>query len=490
MNHVSEHPPTSYPDWLRMALYAMSLLQLLLLSISIPGHSMHIDEAWIGEQAYMLERDGHVHSDLFEGLAGHERETIVYHRLFVRAGSVAISLFSWNLWSLRLVSIVSSFLLCSLLWMFARRHLRWSTEEIVLLLSIFLLVPLNFLFIKIYRPEIMMSMFGFASYYALALSSRRSDARICIPAGVLAGCALLSHPYGLIFTAAGLGVLLWSRRWTGIAFFLVAALVSLVPYLYDIIDNLVLVQEQMTNPIVAGKTTFTLLSPLTNLLAEHQRLFRRPEIILVTILFLLSVILNVEGGRRNDKSFYIYALLLVLFLGALAQDKVVTRYAIPLLPFFCMEIALAARAELTKQKRPAYLRIPFLITLCLFVGYGIYYQVNDAFYTRGDVAGLNSRIGAHLTDGERVVGPMNLIFNQIERVDIIGLYLANKEEKNYLTLRRVLDFASRHNAGVIVFNRYATDEEQIVDLDSAVSVGTGFEVLHHDSDYTVLRLAR
>ncbi len=468
----------------RWTLPAIAGLLLLFLIATIPGYHLHIDEAWIGEQAYFLSRDGYVHSTLFEGFAGNEVRTVVYHRLFVLLGSWCVSLFGWSIGTLRVVPLAAGGLLLALMAHHMRRELGASWRTVALAIAIFLLIPLNFTYIKVFRPEMLMTLCGFAGYWALG-RFMQGGRRWNLPVAAIAGgMAALAHPYGAIFPLCGILMLLGGRRWRGAALFAAVAVLPAIPYIIDIATHYELFHRQISNPLVAEKTRFTILTPLLNLLEEHKRLFRKPEIILPTLLFILSLVAGV--GREGWRRFHlIYSVLLVMLLGAAAQDKVV-RYAIPLLPFFTIAIAVTAGEWIERPIGNRFWRAGFALVLVLFIGVGIDGVINDLRAEREHVPELNAAIAASIPPGTRCLAPMNFIFEQIGRYPIIALRYANMEQRNWLEVRAMLDFADRHRADAIIINTYATLDEGIIDLGTAgEDLARTFRIAASTPEYTL-----
>jgi hypothetical protein len=447
-------------------LTALLCCELLLLVASMPGRPMHIDEAWIGEQTYFLARDGHVHSNLFEGLAHHEERGVVYHRLFVTLGSWSIAAFDWGIGALRLVTVLSTAALLLAMAMYARRQACMSMPATLGALVIMLLIPIVFYHAKIYRPEILMTLLGFASYCMAELYGERRRPWEAVVAGLLAGAAAMAHLYGVMFILAGLYLLARRRAWGGAALFAGAALLPVIPYLIDIASHADIFREQISNPIAAKKTSFTLITPLANLAEEHKRLFRKPEIIPVVLLFIMSAVATWRAADRRSRLFLEYTLALVVLLGMASGDKLVTRYAIPLFPFFAIAIAGAAATLPGLLRRSRVYRWSFAAMMALFAGYGLWYQVREILGPTEDAAARNAKIALFLPPGARVAGPMNMIFNQIEGMHINGLYLAAKQHDGALTPERAVAFANAHGDEYIVTNDVMTDEERIVGMDS------------------------
>src|SRR5690349_4795212 len=99
---------TSFPGkWVFIVLG----IELLLVLASIPGHSLHGDEAWLGEQAYLKARDGYVHSNFFKGFNRQDELIVVYHRLFISTASALIDTIGFGLGTLRIIPIASGIFL-------------------------------------------------------------------------------------------------------------------------------------------------------------------------------------------------------------------------------------------------------------------------------------------------------------------------------------------------------------------------------------------
>jgi hypothetical protein len=458
---------------------------LLLLAASVPGYHLHIDEGWIGEQAYVLARDGYVHSNLFEGFAANDLRIVVYHRLFVLLGSWAVALFGWSIGSLRVVPLLSgALLLCAIGW-YMRRRMGASRETTAITIALFLLMPLNFTYIKVYRPEMLMALCGFAGYICLTLHLSRRRWYLAAAAAIAGTSAALAHPYGAIFPVASMIILLLTRDWRGAATFLLSGALPAIPYAIDIATHIEIFRAQISNQFVAEKTSFTILTPLLNLLNEHKRLFRKAETILPTILLIISLIVNARRSAPERRLLQRYTILLVILLGALAQDKV-TRYAIPLLPFFAIEIGMMIGEWVERPERYGRIcRWGLGVAMALFVGFGVHAVVADLGAAREQVADLNAAIASSIPPGTRCLAPVNFLFDEITRYPIVGLRYANMEHANRLTMAEAIDFADRHHTDAIIVNRYATLDEMIVDLDSAA---TGeFAVAARTGEYTVLR---
>ncbi len=137
---------------------------------------------------------------------------------------------------------------------------------------------------------------GFLSYYFLVKYSGTEEYWLAGAAVFFAGLAMLAHLNGSIFIATGLTVLLIRKKPLSCLLFCAMALIAFLPYLVDIYFHYQIFLIQISNPYIIAKMHFTFLKPFKNLLREHERLFRRPEIIIPSSLFFFNLIVN----RKNS----------------------------------------------------------------------------------------------------------------------------------------------------------------------------------------------
>ena len=470
----------------RRLLYALLGLELMLLAASIPDHRIHLDEAWIGEQAHSLARAGYVRSELFDGFAANGERIVVYHRLFVLAGSWMVDLFGWSLGSLRAVPLLCGLALMALMWLYARRELQYSPAAGAAVLAVFLLAPLDFEYIKVYRPEMMSALFGFASMYLLHIE--RSGHRVwpAAVAGVAGSLAMLAHPYGVIYLVAGGAYLLLARRWRSTIAFALASLLPVLPGAYDAASHWELFRLQLANPLVREKTGFTLMSPLVNLLNEHERLFRNARTIPLTALVLLATVAWLRRGAGAGSPVMRYTLLLVLAGGAVMQDKV-DRYGILYAPLFALVVAGFLREAVAGDRLNRALRVAGGLVAALFAGYGLYFQTAGAFSEKADVAGVNARIASHIPAGTTVAAPMSFIFNEIDRFDIAATKRAAIECGGSLSTRCLLGFMEQRGATYYVVSRNGVEEERVRDSSDREELARTLVPVARTDDYEVWR---
>lgn len=458
----------------RFALAALVAVEFILLAVSIPDHYIHLDEAWIGEQAHALAHDGSVRSELFDGFAGNGERIVVYHRLFVLAGAAMIDLFGWGIGALRVVPLACGLVLLGLVAFYVRRVRRASTEQALGAIALVLIVPLDFEYVKVYRPEMMAAMFGLAGMLLLHRRGPATPWWMHAAAGAGAGLATLAHPYGAVYAVAGFAWLLLARRWGGAALFALAGVAVLIPAALDVAAHYDLFREQLSNPLVAEKTTLSPMSPLVNLAKEHQRLFRNSRTIPISALFVLSIAAWIPRRRVEPRPDIAYTLLLVAAVGAIVQDKV-DRYGILLFPFFAIVVASFVHAIATGAIASKVVRATGALLVVLLAATGLAFQARTAFTEKARVAELNAAVARAMPEGSSAVVPMSFIFDEIDRYDLAATKLAAIRCGGAPTAACVLELMRERDADFFVVTRHGTEEESIRDgaqlriLDSALA---------------------
>lgn len=73
------------------------VVNLLLYVYSLWQRQPDVDDAWIGEHAYWLVKNGFVKSDLMYGITSQEIRQIVHHKLFTLNGALFVKTFGFSL---------------------------------------------------------------------------------------------------------------------------------------------------------------------------------------------------------------------------------------------------------------------------------------------------------------------------------------------------------------------------------------------------------
>ena len=437
---------------LRFLAPAYLLASLACLAAGLGGRVLNVDEAWIGEQAWFFSQEGSARSDLFAGYESSEARILVYHRLIVWTGAGVVRLLGFGLPQLRLISLASALALLALL---ARSReatgatLRFGPPAI--LVSMFLF----YRFAGYYRPEAMLALLAWIQWCFVLRAAKTGKALFALLAGASGGLGILAHLNGLAFAAGSAAALVYARKpGNALLSASVAAAVGLGPVALEAAGEPSLFLGQFTGEFVRTKTSLSALTPFLNLAREHQRLFRDPGMILVT---LTTAAAFLSGGRRRISEaplFYIFSIASLVALAAITGSKS-AKYAIPLMPFAACEIWAGLERALSGKDGPRWRRWPVLALSAALVCFGGISTAILAASPAQDLAEENRAAGELIPDGSSCVAPIGFVFDEIGRVRIFGLYLAERTGDEGLTSSGLLAFAREREAEYVVLDSSA-----------------------------------
>ena len=230
---------------------ALATTELILLILSIPFYKMNGDEAWCAEQAYFMSMKGYSTSNLFTGFDLQNVRIVVQHKLFIYLGAALFRLFHFGLFVFRLIPICSFILLLVFFLRYQKIFLP-DTGKLQLFLSIAVLLSIRefFYLAKVARPEMLVTVLGFLSYYFLVKYSGTEEYWLAGAAGLFAGLAMLAHLNGSIFIATGLTILLIRKKPLSCLLFCAMALIAFLPYLIDVYFHYQIFLIQISNPYI------------------------------------------------------------------------------------------------------------------------------------------------------------------------------------------------------------------------------------------------
>ncbi len=405
----------------RTVVISLIILFVGLLALSIPSQRVHIDEAWLGEQAHWQATDGVRRSELFHGFLDYENYIYVAHKGFIWLGAISVGLFGWHLWALRLIPLLSGVFLLTLLWIYFRRARDEEAPPAFTVAVLFLVAaPLSFRFVNLYRPELPLAVVGFASFLFMATYVRTQRMAFLAASGAFAGLGVVIHLNGVIYIAAGALTLLWLRRWRGLAAFVPIAAVVASVYFYDVFGHWEAFWYQFRADPALDKNDFAWYSPVWRLANEHKRLFRKPEVIFASLLLIASLWYYWKSMPREKRWITVYAIGLVVGLGAFAQGKVVA-YTILHLPVAAVIIATATTDWLSNRRQSnRKISIAAFALWLLFLGHAVFDDARFATTSKRDVAATNSEAAQYIPHGATVLAPLDFIFEEIQNYRVRG----------------------------------------------------------------------
>lgn len=423
------------------------LLVLVGLFITFIHRAEYYDEAWFAEQSYWLIHTGQVKSELFRTYNGWDKGIYVFHKLFIYAGALIMSVTGVSVATNKLVSILFGLLGGYLVWLYGRsasREQQW--------LSVLLYAGCGTLirFISVNRPETMCMAIGFASY--LAIDPPNGWRSKPMWAGILAGLSALTHLNGIIYLIAGV-ILLWLRSgWRPMLVFSVAGALTLSLYGLDALldgQSGTLIDQFRNDP--ATQENFGLIAKLTVMADYHQIFFHSQNEAALSILVLLCAVLFWKQIGRKE-SLLVYTLLLIGSFWVLTKSST-DIYFLLFLPWLSL---LAARWLITcLPHQPVWQKRLMQI---LLVGYLVvsaiqFREVIVENRTVPDTERHNALLAAHMPHKHtRVIAPLEFFFGQMETYQIWGLtyYLFLAKKRKSFTLNDFFQLAEQEQVEYII----------------------------------------
>lgn len=421
---------------------ATLVLFAILFAIAFINAPIQADDAWLGQQVNSLIDHGEIRSSLFLDFPPLDDEIVVYHKLLIWTGAGICEVFGWGLHQLRLLPVICGLLTLVLLYRFPVQNDSKMTRKLAILLLLF--TPVFWNKQLLFRPDPMVMLFGFMSFLVLMRARDTRDLRMYILSGALAGLAALAHPLGLAFAAAALILSLMDKRLLPATLHLVTAGVFFLPYLSGLFTDPELFTAQMfDNDLMLARVPSEWWTPLLSIAEEHKRLFRKPEIIGISTLFLLSLAAMGREQFRRHRAVLVYISVLIVVI-AIPPFPKMTQYSVPLMPFFALVIArafsLPRRLE-SVQWRSVVRRVRNAAVIIL-MAYGTFALVHAAFFEGDNLIETNRKLASTMRPGSLVMAPFDFVFPNDDRFTIVswrGLDRAAGPNTNSLFLDNYAD---------------------------------------------------
>ncbi len=427
-------------------LYAFVAIVVLLFAYSLYQRIPNIDDAWIGEQVYHLDKDGLVKNVLMKNYNDNQTRLLAYHKAFVYSGLAAVGLFGFSLWTLKFVSLFYLLVFFAIFYYYLvklKRILR--PRQFILLAALILVEPHIFEYAFVFRPEIMLMVTGFLSFVLLEKSFevQRRKSLLVLGSAILAGLSAMVHLNGAVFVVAGGLILLFRKEFKSLVLFIIVSLVFVYLYFLHLnsLDEASLWLQQLM-AYDSGKSDMglkfsTIIYFLLKPLEEHMRYFHSPKEIALSLLLLSALFFGYKNLRKELPLLLTYTLILVIALGFISPGKT-PKYLIPFAPFFAVMVTVFAM-DIWKSGVDTRIIIPksgksvaMILVLLLFVVVSFSYDaaLSSLKFTPKQHRAISGQYVKKPLSETTILAPMVFIFEEItEYKEIVGLISFNERAK-------------------------------------------------------------
>ncbi len=439
--------------WLLRGAWTLPVLFILLFPLAFTNRGIYIDEAWIGQQVYSLLHKGVIITDLFRDYPPLDKTIVIYHKLIVWMGALTATIFGWGLYQLRLVSALSGIATLLMMYLFIKSIESRRAAAIACL--ILLWSPVFWEQMRIFRPEMLMTCLGFASFLILWEAYMKESIALTVLAGAFAGWSGLAHPIGLFFMISGAVALLFEREFKLALILALTSLFAFAPYLTGLlIDWRLFFSQLFDNGVMASKLSLEWWRPFLNLFNEHMRIFRGPDTFGITILLIISLFLTSRKEFKENRFFWTYLITLFILEGAAPFPKII-RYMLPVTPFFALAASRAISSlSFSGKGRSHFINIVYIIWIGAYVIYGGYALGAAAFGERTAVREreTNRMMAEKMKKTTLVMAPFDFVFDQVDNFTIQSWWGCEEAAGDTLTPQFVNRYAASRGVEYIILN--------------------------------------
>nr|NQU91335.1 hypothetical protein [Bacteroidota bacterium] len=399
----------------------------IVFALSLYNRYIYIDDAWFGEQAYWLAQCGLVKVETIKGFHGWDTHLLAYHKLSIIIGALLIKVFGWSVNVLRIFSLaVYVFFFVVLSGYYRNNRNNFSPDHFILAAFVIFFNPLTLLYSFTFRPEMMVSVLGFSSFFFLDLYFIKSPKfKFVAFAGLLAGLAFFTNLNGMVFGITGFFVLALMKKLKAAFVFGIFTALTASLYFYDLWQpgNFQLFLYQIKNWPVPHASNYTAVNfwdfvsrVITKLSQEHQRFFWSYKVWGISALFIFALILKFRKIKQLKPHLALYILFLILSLN-LFGSQIAERFLIYFLPYMAIVISVLLVDLKTDTRQWAQALTLFLLVLQLAC---VSYLFYDIFKQNDNYVEQHSRIMSEIPDQTSpVLVSYRFVFNELEKRPLV-----------------------------------------------------------------------
>ncbi|MEH0007156.1 MAG: hypothetical protein V6Z82_00330 [Flavobacteriales bacterium] len=342
-----KRPTTSGKTALKILI---SLLALLFLC-SLYHRSIFIDDGWLGEYAHSFAEHGVVRTKLFhlyyQSLGMDNTAVYSYHKLLIWLGGLLIYLSGqFNPYLLKSISLAAYVALILIVLYDYRNRLPNKNISRLILLFYLLVLPNLIRLSFMYRPELVVTLFGYLSFRYLSYNSGRKSLFL---AGLFAGIATLLNLNGLVFILSGIAyIALYHKNFRTVLLFGLGASICLLYFADVAYDHGYLIWWEQLRTSRA-----VLLHNERNILISWRKLnnlfFRGINELAYSIPLVLSLFFLLRNKITVLKAEIRYLVLLILMLYFFSVSGTIPFYNIYPYPYAIVLITYVISIALSRK---------------------------------------------------------------------------------------------------------------------------------------------
>ncbi|CAN5128103.1 hypothetical protein BH23BAC1_BH23BAC1_29950 [soil metagenome] len=471
---------------------------LLILIASLWRRYIHVDEPWLGEQAYWLAKEGIVKLETMKGIGNFSERMFVYHKFYVILGALLIKAFGWSVYIFKFQTLIIYLLFFLIFYLYHKENSSKITRRYFLIACTLIFVnPITLVFSFTYRPEILVMTLGFLSFFFLNKNIKSGKIQFAALAGIFSGLAFFTHLNGLIFSVAGFFLLVFFKKYRAVGYFTITSCVVSLFYTYDLWapGNLeTMVYEFKNYPLFqfgekqlnSGITGF-LEARLESLFYEHKRYLWSYYVFPLSILFWIALAANFRILKRNFQSLLVYTLILIFSLAFLSSYKA-QHYLIYFYPYMALIIAIGIlKAQIFNKK---LLMIIYLALFSLQLFY-LPYELNKIIVRNENVIDKHATVLANVPalQGERILVPWEFIYNELPDYNLVNdltYKFPQMERGQQLSQVSFFKRAIDLNVQYIVYDKIFYSIDQEWQIGDKLQENPYFKQIHEVNEYLIL----
>ena len=481
------------PDIIKKkAFFIIFLVSATIFVASLYKRVITFDDAFFAEQAFWVTKTGYSRSELFNSVLDWGDRQYVYHKLHVWQNALITQYFGWSAYFFKAAPILYLLVFIFSAHFYYKRYLlSENPESFYLFLSLLLINTYIVHFGFESRPEIMMMCVGFLSFLFIRYGLQIERKSYLFLSGLLAGTAALFHLNGLIYIAAGVGLIIYMRQYRYLPIFILSASIIAALYWYEMIFNNAIatgISQLVNDPAVSsdGLSTKNFILKIfftPRWFASH----------LFDFSYLLLLVLSLYLYRHTLKNNYEVKLLLVYFIVSEVTLAIIspggkTMYLVLHMPFVLLIVSSLHNTIASKSIKRTML-VAFSFYAITQVGHviGLIKQSNSEIIQQHAQVVEKYQIGK----SDKIIAPTVFIFNEIGNARITSnrMFRLLARNGNFIfNSENIFNYAQQHDYKYLILETDFLPEFSSADL-SPDRLYFGYRLIGADFGYYIFRSA-